>query len=151
MNIRRFTIVFMLVLLGILFLLNRKDVTLTKQDGFEVSSIGNEGYLLKSVIHLHNPNLLSSTVKTVSESFYLNGNKIAILNMELNQGIAGMKDAEFPITVRFGRADIETLLTDTLLHTIKTGINVKGEIQFQNLFNSGSIAVEQQDFVTISK
>jgi|ERR1043165_184311 LEA14-like dessication related protein len=151
MNIRRFTIVFILALIGILYFLNRKDISLVKQDSFEVVSIGNEGYMLKSVIHLHNPNLLSSTVKTISENFYVNGNKLAIMNMEIEQGIPGMKETEFPVNIRFGKADIESLLSDTSTHTIKAGVNVKGEIAFQNLFAGGTITVDQQDSVTITK
>ncbi len=151
MKIKRVGLVMAVVLGVVLFFLNRSDVTLTKQDTFSVTPIGNTGYQLKSVLHLHNPNLLSSTIKTISEKFYIEGREVAILNTEISQGIPGLKETTFPVTVRFSKADLlRIFLNDSLLTNFKAEINIIGEITFENLMSSGKIPVNQKDSVIIS-
>src|SRR3954468_2183285 len=120
------------VLLVQLAILNRKDVQFIKQDQISIQPISETGYQLNSVIHLHNPNLLSSTIKVVNENFFINGSPIGSFKMELNQGIAGMKDSEFPISIRFTKEDYAKALQHDSLTKALT-LSMDGEIDFQNL------------------
>jgi LEA14-like dessication related protein len=150
MNLKRWGLIIVLVLMGLLFLFNRKDLVLTSQNNFAAVPIGQTGYELNSVIHVNNPNLLSSTVKTISEKFYLNGKSIAILNLEINQGIPGMKETSFPITVRFNKDDLYQIFpADTGVMNISAQITVTGEISFENMMSSGKIQIDQKDSLTI--
>ncbi|MDB5282603.1 MAG: hypothetical protein JWO06_1678 [Bacteroidota bacterium] len=130
------------ILLLILAFFNRKDIELTKQDQISIKPISQSGYELSSVIHLHNPNLLSSTIKTVNENFYINGQSIGAFKMDLSQGVAGMKDSEFPITIRFTKDDYSKgLMRDSTNASIT--LRMDGEIDFQNLLSGGKIKIQQ--------
>ena len=138
-------------LLVALFFLNRKDVTLVKQDTFSATPIGTSGYLLKSVLHLHNPNLLSSTIKVISEKYFIEGREVALMNMEVSQGIPGMKGTSFPVNIRFSKTDLQKIFPkDTLLTHVKAEVYITGEITFENMMSSGKISVNQKDSVLIS-
>lgn len=151
MKFKRVGILIAVVLAVIIYLFNRADVELTKQDTFSVASIGGTGFLLKSELHLNNPNLLSSTIKTITEKYFIAGREVARMNMEINQGIPGRKETSFPISVRFSKADIQAIFPDdTLLTDVKAEVTVTGEITFQNVVGGGTIKVNQKDSVLIS-
>ena len=136
------------ILLLILAFFNRKDIVLTKQDDMKVHAISETGDEMTTVIHLYNPNLLSSTIKTVKEKFYVNGVLLSTFDMELNQGIAGMKDSEFPISVRFSKADYARAIhLDSTSASI--ALHVDGEIVFQNLISGGKIKIQQSQPVYV--
>lgn len=149
MNIKRAGLLILIVLFAALFLLNRSDVSLVKQDSFSVTPIGANGYELHSTLHFYNPNLLSSTIKTINESYYINGKSVSIMNQELNQGIPGRKETEFPVAVRYSRADMKQFLPDSSVGLIKVEVTVTGEITFANMFGGGKILVEQTDSIVI--
>mgnify|MGYP001552555340 FL=1 len=122
-------------------MLNRKAVSLTKQNNFDLHPLSSAGYECNSVIHLHNPNLLSSTIITMDEKYSINGVSLGLLSIELNQGIPGLKETEFPVSVRFSKADfLKAVDSDS---TLPTSINllVEGEIKYQNLTGNGTIKV----------
>ena len=151
MKLKRVGILIAVVLAVIIYLFNRADVELTKQDTFSVASIGGTGFLLKSELHLNNPNLLSSTIKTITEKYFIAGREVARMNMEINQGIPGRKETSFPISVRFSKADIQAIFPDdTVLTDVKAEVTVTGEITFQNVVGGGTIKVNQKDSVLIS-
>ena len=151
MTLKRVGILIAVVLAVIIYLFNRADVELTKQDTFSVASIGGTGFLLKSELHLNNPNLLSSTIKTITEKYFIAGREVARMNMEINQGIPGRKETSFPISVRFSKADIQAIFPDdTVLTDVKAEVTVTGEITFQNVVGGGTIKVNQKDSVLIS-
>ncbi len=151
MKFKRVGILIAVVLAVIIYLFNRADVELTKQDTFSVASIGGTGFLLKSELHLNNPNLLSSTIKTITEKYFIAGREVARMNMEINQGIPGRKETSFPISVRFSKADIQAIFPDdTVLTDVKAEVTVTGEITFQNVVGGGTIKVNQKDSVLIS-
>ena len=148
MNFKGAGIIIAVALAVGIYFLNRENITLNKQDTFSVSSIGGSGYLLKSVLHLNNPNLLSSTIKTISEKYFIEGREVALMNMEINQGIPGRKETSFPVNVRFSKADLQSIFpNDTLTSYIKAEVTVTGEITFQNVVGSGTITVNQKDSV----
>ncbi|HLP53090.1 MAG TPA: LEA type 2 family protein [Chitinophagales bacterium] len=149
MDIKKAGLVIVGVLLVGLFLFNRSDVSLTKQDAFTITPIGANGYELHSTLHFYNPNLLSSTIKEISENFYINGRSIAIMKMEIAQGIPGRKETSFPVTVRFNRNDLKQLFPDSAVGLVKGEVSVTGEITFSNMFGGGKISVEQNDSLTI--
>jgi LEA14-like dessication related protein len=148
MNFRKAGLVIVGVLLVVLYIFNRKDVELRPLDSIHMHSISASGGDLQVVIHLNNPNLLSSTIKTIHEKFYLNGILLGILDNELNQGIPGLKETEFPVNIRFSNTDYQKALALDSLHADKPVITVEGDIQFQNLFTSGKINVHQSAPVT---
>ena len=150
MNIRKAGFVIIGVLLVALYFLNRKDIELVKQDSFTVTPIGNSGYQLSSTIHINNPNLLSSTIKTISEKFFIEGKEVALLNIELERGIPGLKETSFAVNVRFSKNDLQPIfLDDTLLTSVKATISVTGDINFQNLMTGGKTSFTQKDSITI--
>ncbi len=157
MNFRRAGLVIVIVIMVALFFLNRKDVTLVKQDNFSVTPIGETGYLMSSVLRLNNPNLLSSTIKIISQKYFIEGREVALMNVEVNQGIPGMKETSFPVNVRFSKEDLldifpkdSTLCWYSAGSTIKAEVIITGEITFANMMSSGKISVNQKDSITIS-
>lgn len=136
-----------LVLLVILYFLNRADIELTKQDGFAIHRISEDGYELKSVIHLNNPNLLSSTIKTIREEFRVNGVLVGILDMGLGQGIPGRKETTFPIGLRFTDGDLlRQLSADSTGKGVE--VQVSGEIHYGRFIGSGVIKVNQSGTIS---
>lgn len=151
MKFKRVGILIAIVLAIIIYLFNRADIELTKQDTFSVAPIGETGYLLKSELHLNNPNLLSSTIITITEKYFIAGREVARMSMEINQGIPGRKETSFPISVRFNKADVQAIFpNDTILTNVKCEVTVTGEITFQNVVGGGTITVNQKDSVLIS-
>ena len=149
MNIRRVGILLVLAIVVVLFFLNRNDVILSKQNNFELHAISAAGDEFKSVIHLHNPNLLSSTIKTIDEKFSINGIQIGEFNMELNQGIPGLKETEFPISIRFNKNDYSKAVhADSTLNE-RTEVLVEGEITFENLSGKGSIKIHRIETIAV--
>ena len=150
MNLKMAGLVFTGLLLVALYFFNRSDVTITGQTNFTVTPIGNSGLLLNSVITFKNPNLLSSTINTISEQFFIEGREVARMNMDLQQGIPGMKESSFPVNVRFSKTDLQRIFgTDTLNATQKAQLQVLGEISFKNMMNSGKITVNQKDSISL--
>jgi LEA14-like dessication related protein len=145
MNIKRGGLLITLVLLLLLIFLNRKEVEMKKQTGFTWNKISASGYQVNSVLNLYNPNLLSSTIKTIDERLFINGNQIGELNNELNQGIAGRKETSFPVAIRFSKDEVNSVSANE-----KVEIVLRGEIVFQNLFGGGTIIINQKDSVYVS-
>lgn len=151
MNFRKGGLIIAGILLVATIFLNRSDVQLSSQADFSVTKITASGYELKSVVKLHNPNLLSSTIHSINEKFYLNDIFVGEFNNELEQGIPGRKDTDFPLNIRFSQTDVHELFAgDTLLQK-KCRVTVKGEIVFSNLTGGGKITVNQTGYVIISK
>ena len=140
-------IIFGLLLVG-LYIFNRKDLELRPQKPVHVHLLGSNGGEIQAVITLNNPNLLSSTIKTIHEKFSCNGVLLGIMDNEINQGIPGLKETEFPVSVRFSLADYQKALALDSLHAGNPVITLSGYIQFQNLFSSGKIEVHQTTTVT---
>ena len=148
MNFRKAgMVIFGLLLVG-LYIFNRKELELRPQQPVQIHTIGTNGGEIQAVITLNNPNLLSSTVKTIHEKFSCNGVLLGIMDNEINQGIPGLKETEFPVSVRFGLADYQKALALDSMHAGKPTITLSGDIQFQNLFSSGKIEVHQTTTVT---
>ena len=151
MNLRTGGLLIVGILLIALYFLNKKDVEVLSMKPFKVRSISTKGGELQGVLVLNNPNLLSSTIKGVHEKFYLNGILLGILENDLNQGIPGLKETEFPISIRFSNADYQKGLDVDANHNLDTIITVTGEVEYQNLFKSGSAKVEQSAVITHEK
>jgi LEA14-like dessication related protein len=142
MNKRITGVLIVLVLLGVVFLLNRKDVNLVKQDNAELQPLSTSGSELKSVIHFYNPNFLSVTINRIHERFFVNGTQIGELDVLINQGIAGRKESEFPVSIRFSKDDYNGIIAGDSL-TKHPVVIVEGEITSQNFTNEKKIAVHQ--------
>jgi LEA14-like dessication related protein len=137
----------MLAMAVILF--NRKDVMLSANGNFKLVKISDAGYELQSVIHLQNPNWLSSTIKTVHENFYINNKSVGEINMELNQGIPARKETSFPLGIRFTTTDLQKVFFPDSVIPPFVLITATGEILFQNLSGGGKINVNEKDSVAI--
>lgn len=149
MNFRNAGLGIVIVIAVALFFLNRKDVQMIKQDNFELHAISATGDEYKSVIHLLNPNLLSSTIKTIDERFSINGIQLAALNAEINQGIPGLKETAFPVSVRFTKDDYyHAVHTDSMMHE-KIEVLIEGEINFENLTGKGKIKIHQTETIAV--
>jgi len=152
MNLRKVGLIAVGLIVVALFLLNRKPVELVKQDAFTATPIANTGYILQSAIHLYNPNLLSATIKTISEKYFIEGREVSIMSMEVNQGIPGMKETTFPTNVRFGVAELDDIfINDCISKSKKVELNVIGEITYESMMSSGKVSVNQKDSVIIFK
>lgn len=151
MNKRRIGLVVFVVLAAAVVLLNRKDVILTSGGNFKLLKITSEGYELQSVIHIQNPNWLSSTIKSLHENFYINGKSVGEVNLELNQGIPGRKETSFPLSIRFTALDLNKIFASDSMLPDKVEVSAAGEIIFQNLSGSGKITVDEKDSVTIQR
>src|SRR5688572_29642270 len=112
MKFRKAGLVAVLIIIGVLFLLNRKDILLNGQT-IALKPIGSTGYELRSEIKLYNGNFLSSTISKIYEEVYINGVKVGELDNEINQGIPSGKETMFPVSVRFSKADIPNFEADT--------------------------------------
>ncbi len=145
MNSKRVGFIIFIISLVALYFLNRKDVTLEAQNGFELQTISPNGVELKSVIHLNNTNLLSSTIKNIHEKFYINGTLVGIIDNEINQGIPGRKVTDFPVSIRFSKDDLnKTLPLDSSTGSKSEDavkVSAEGEITFQNLIGGGDIKI----------
>ncbi|MBL0308296.1 MAG: hypothetical protein IPP77_00915 [Bacteroidetes bacterium] len=146
MKIKRIGILIALALLVVLYFLNRADIVLVRQDKFEIYQLSAEGYELKSLIHLDNPNLLSSTVETIRQEFRVDGVVIGIFEMELNQGIPGRKETVFPVSIRFGNDAISSSSPDSSTRNVE--VEVKSKIAFHNFIGGGTIQADQNYSVT---
>ena len=65
MNKRITGVLVVLVLMAIVFMLNRKEVSLLRQDNAEIQPLSASGLELKSVMHFYNPNFLSVTINRI--------------------------------------------------------------------------------------
>ena len=148
MNKRTGGLIVVGIILVVLYFFNRKDIELSPATAFHIHRISATGGELQEVIHLSNPNLLSSTIKTIHEKIYLNGILLGILDNELSQGIPGLKDTEFPVSIRFSNADYQRAVGTDSLGVHNVAVTIEGEIQFQNLFKSGKIEIHQSAPVT---
>ncbi len=144
MNFRKGGLIIAVLLLIAIILLDRKEVQLVEQNSFVVSKISANGYQLRSVIKLKNPNLLSSTIKSVNENFYVNDALVSITHQQLDQGIPGMKETELPMMVRFEGGDFLKPKDSTQLNT-PLNIRISGDIEYSNFTGDGKIKVEVSD------
>ena len=149
MNFRKAGLVITIVLVAAIFLLNRKDVTLAKQDNFELNAVSTTGAEFKSVIHLHNPNLLSSTIKIIDEKFSINGIQIAQLSIDMSQGIPGLKETAFPVSVRFSKEDYYNAVRTDSTMSENAEVLIEGEINFENLTGNGTIKIHQTETIAV--
>jgi len=140
MKIRSLSYIIILLLFVALYFLNRKQVELVAEDNINLNRIGSSGYELRANIRLKNPNLLSSTIKSFHENIFVNGIEVGILDNELNQGIPGLKETAFPISVRFSKDEFAGAISAD--STKPASVHIKGEIVFQNLFGGGTIKVD---------
>ncbi len=145
MKTRRWPLIFVLAVAAALFFLNRRQVTLSAQDSVELKRISGSGYELSSVLRLYNPNLLSSTIKSIHEKFVINGTPVGELNMELDQGIPGLRESQLPVSARFSREEAQEAFGDSAAGSF--ALTITGEIVFQNLAGGGTIAVQIKDSV----
>jgi hypothetical protein len=76
---------------ALLYYLNREKVQLTSHGHFEVKKISTAGLECSSTLQLNNPNLLSATILSLSETYRINGTQVAELNHNLQQAIPGRK------------------------------------------------------------
>ena len=148
MNFRKAGLIIIPVILVVLYFLNNKEVELNPAVSLQMHSISTSGGEIKAVIRLNNPNLLSSTIKSIHEKFMLNGMVIGIIDNELNQGIPGLKETEFPTSIRFSNEDYQKAIALDSAHANHVVMVIDGEIQYQNLFKPGKIAVHQSAPVT---
>ena len=151
MNRRYIGLIVVGVIVVVLYFLNRKDVEVVSMQPFKMHSISASGGELQGVILLKNPNLLSSTIKSIHEKFYLNGILLGILENDISQGIPGLKESEFPISIRFSNTDYQKALSIDTTHHSDSVIMVTGDIEFQNLFNSNKAEVKQSAVITHEK
>lgn len=131
--------------------LNRKELQIADKPTFTLVPIGNSGFELQSVIRLYNPNFLSSTVQVIHEDFRLNGHLIGVLKMQINQGIPGQKNTEFPMTIRFDRAAFyKAFPNDTLIKNGPVEIEALGDITFSNFTGGGTLPVNAKDTILVN-
>ncbi len=139
------------LLLVILFLgivlLNRKGVQLQSQHGSQLRRLSASGYELVTVADFNNPNLLSSTLISLHEKFYINGKSVGILHMEPEQGIPGRKVTSFPVSLRIPASDLEHVLADSSVPIVL--LNIEGEIAYRNFTGGGKMNVQISDSVRI--
>jgi LEA14-like dessication related protein len=134
------------ILLAALFLFNRKEVQLLPQNELVLTAISNTGYSLKSKMVFYNPNLLSSTVLSISEEIFVNNKRVGIIENNIEQGIPGRKESVFPVEVRFDKSDIDT----TMLQTDSLVIATKGIVLYKNMSGSDTIFISQQKIISNS-
>ena len=148
MNFRKAGLIIFGLLLVSLYIFNRKEIELKPQKPVHIYALGSSGGEIQAIITIKNPNLLSSTIKTIHEKFSINGVLLGIMDNEINQGIPGLKETEFPVSIRFSLTDYKMALALDSLHANNPVITISGDIQYQNLFNSGKIEVHQTTTVT---
>ncbi|MES2620528.1 MAG: LEA type 2 family protein, partial [Bacteroidota bacterium] len=122
-----------------------------EQTDLEWRKISLSAYELSSVIHLQNPNLLSSTIKTIDERFFINGKQIGELSNAIGQGIPGRKETTFPVKVRIPKDEIPSFYLDSIRVPQPIEINIKGEIVFENLFGGGKVLIDQKNTVYVTE
>ncbi|MBK7147759.1 MAG: LEA type 2 family protein [Bacteroidetes bacterium] len=140
-------VLFLAVLFLGIVLLNRKDVQLQSQHSSQLRRLSASGYELVTVAEFNNPNLLSSTLTSVHEKFYINGKSVGILHMEPEQGIPGRKVTSFPVSLRIPASDLEAVLVDSRVQTVL--LEIEGEIAFRNFTGGGKMNVQISDSVRI--
>jgi hypothetical protein len=136
MKNKKAAIAIFVIPLVLIILLDNKSVTLTAEKDIK-----------QSTLVLNNPNLLSSTIKSIHEKFYVNGVSVGIVDNELNQGIPGRKDSEFPLNIRFPRAALNFVPPADSMVTIKT----EGEVDYTNLVGKGQIIIGSKASVHLQK
>ncbi len=139
-----------IVLAFVLFLFNRGEVTVVKQNELHLQPLGNSGYQLNSTLHLSNPNLLSSTIVNLHEEVKLNGVTVAILTQELNQGIPGRKETTFPLSVRFTNADWQAAVKDSVVPAALP-VTISGTLTYHNVMSSGSTNILFTDTIKFAQ
>ncbi|MFN8288325.1 MAG: LEA type 2 family protein [Chitinophagales bacterium] len=132
----------------VVMLLNKKEVTVVKQNNFALKPIGSSGVELSSTLSLNNPNLLSSTIQTIHEKYSINGYTLGALDIELSQGISGRKTTDFPVAVRFSRADLLNAMNGDSL-TTQAPLHITGEIIYKNFTGGGTIKIDLNDSIKL--
>lgn len=150
MNFRKIGLVIFLVAAVLLFILNRKPPALLTQNSFSLTPIGHTGYSLQSVLVLYNPNLLSSTIKNISEKYYISGQEAATLNIEFDRGIPGLKETALPVNVRFSKNVLPLFSNyDSTAAARQVDITVTGEITYENIIGGGKFNFSKTDSLFI--
>lgn len=149
MNFRIAGLVITGLLLAGLWFFNSSDVSLVGQNNFKAAPVATTGLEIKSVITFNNPNLLSSTIQTINEQFFIEGREVARMNIDLQQGIPGRKETSFPVNVRFSKSDLLRIFGTDSLIPAKAEVEVTGEIAFKNMLNGGKILVNQKDSLSL--
>ena len=147
MGNRKWGLVAFLLLLVLLFAFNRKDIEVVNIDNYKLTSISSAGYDLSSTLSVYNPNLLSSTIKSIYISYSSEGVKLGVVDFQAEQGIPGRKTTSLPVSIRFTNAEFDKLLIDSLQSSLK--VKAHGEIVFSNLFGGGRVEIHEVD--TLSK
>jgi LEA14-like dessication related protein len=104
---------------------NRGDINLSAEKNLKLLAVDTSGYMIQSVIVLNNPNLLSATVKTIRERFSIDNVLVGVIDNELNQGIPGRKESEFPVNIRFPKNILEAVADTHTTVKIKSSVTVK--------------------------
>lgn len=146
MNFRRAGLFIVIILLALLAIFNHSAVELVGQKNNSLHSISTNGLQLESSVVLHNPNILSSTIKKIHESFFLNNTVVGTFDQEINQGIPGRKDTELPLNIRFSKSDFPNLFTDS---TKQVNLHIEGEIYYQNIISGGTVKVNETSGVAL--
>jgi LEA14-like dessication related protein len=149
MNSKNVGILIFVILLALVVVFNRGDVTLVSQSDFKLRPISSNGFMLESEIHLNNPNILSCTVKSIHEEFRINGKVIGILDQEINQGIPGRKESSFPVNIRFGKDEYKRPISGDSANSNKANISVEGEIVFSKVIGGGKIVVNENRLLSM--
>lgn len=139
-----------ILLAFILFLFNRGEVNVVKQNDLHIQPLGNSGYELSSVLRLDNPNLLSSTLVSLHEEFKLNNVTVAIITQELNQGIPGRKETALPLSIRFTTADMQAAVNDSVLPK-SLPLTITGKLEYHNVMSSGTANILFTDTIKFAE
>jgi LEA14-like dessication related protein len=150
MNSKNIGILIFVILLALVIVLNRGDVTLVEQNNYKLRPISSNGFVLESEIHLNNPNVLSCTIKSIHEEFRINGKVMGILDQEINQGIPGRKESSFPVSIRFGKDEYNTATANDSTNANKVKISVEGEIVFSKVMGGGKIVVNESQLISMA-
>lgn len=142
MNWKRAGWIVAIIIFAAVYFLNRNDIQFIRQDSFKLIPIAESGLELSSIIHLYNPNLLSSTIKRIHEQFLINGIVVGELDNEINQGIPGRKETEFPVSIRFSKEDYEKIMA-TIPIKDSIIVTITGEIVYNSFTSSGDVKVNQ--------
>jgi hypothetical protein len=141
-------LIFIIPLILIIYL-NRGDINLSAEKNLKLLAVDTSGYMIQSVIVLNNPNLLSATVKTIRERFSIDNVLVGVIDNELNQGIPGRKESEFPVNIRFPKNILEAV-ADT--HTTADGtgeLTTEGEVIYSTMTGQGTVKIKSSVTVIV--
>lgn len=147
MNKRIWGIGAVVIIFIAIVLLNRKEVKLQSQYGVQLRKLSASGYELATIADFDNPNLLSSTLTQLRETFYVNGRNAGIVTINLEQGIPGRKVTSLPVSIRIPAELLKDAISDSVVS--KVVFDVEGEISYRNFTSQGVIQVQFRDSVQV--